>query len=123
MHSKCDLDFLKTNTKYSGFKMKIRNCGFVKLILTKVLLVSSLVVAGEMPLSATHTRFVSKNIDQVDLGPFSATADVVKDSQSRAQSAFDLTSALRLSSGVQTSRCNPVVAIGFDQGRTILYAA
>lgn len=58
--------------------MKIKNCGFRKLILPIVLLGSPPVLASETPLSATHTRFISNKIDQVCLGLIFTTSNVAK---------------------------------------------
>lgn len=58
-------------------------------------------------------------VDRIRIDPFSSTSAVVTQSQLRDQNAFDLTTALRRTPGVQISRYNPVGSFGGDQGGAV----
>jgi hypothetical protein len=103
--------------------MKIRNYGFKILILTIMLLVSSLVFADGTTLSSTHTRFNATKIEQVRLGLFFATSDVVKKSQPRLQNAYNLTCVLHLLPDIHISRYNPIGELALIKEGRYLYAA
>ena len=93
----------------------------MKLYKTKLALVASLIVAGNVYAQNLPNVIVTAKPDvaEIEIDKFSSVSAVITDDTIRDLHAADLASALRNTPGTQISRYNPVGSFGGDEGGSI----